>query len=58
MIKYDKHKGIRMREWFEDSWWVAFAFLASIIISIIFVLNQKTLIMMLRYSHQNLLSYH
>jgi hypothetical protein len=44
--------GIRMKAWFEDSWWVAFAFLASIIISIIFVINQKSLILMLKYSYQ------
>ena len=58
MIKCDKHKGIRIRAWFEDSWWVAFALIASILISMIFVIGQKSLIMTLRYSHQNLLSYY
>lgn len=58
MIKCNKHKGIRIREWFEDSWWVAFALIASILISMIFVIGQKSLIMTLRYSHQNLLSYY
>jgi len=50
MTKCNKHKGNRIREWFEDSWWIAFALIASILISLILVVGQKNFIKTHRYS--------